>query len=292
MKAWQRAAALLCVSAVIFGVVWWGSGSITPALAQADDEGEIRMAVLMYHSINSNPKKSGTYVITPAAFEKDLTYLRDAGYHTVVMSDIIAYVQEGKPLPIKPVMITFDDGYYNNYLNAYPLLKKYGMKAVISIIVGETDRYSALCENRENYSHVTWNMVNEMIDSGAIEIQNHSYNLHKVTGPRRGICQKKGESEENYLESVGQDLKKAQDRIAEMTGWRPNTFTYPFGSYSGDSQTLLTELGFSASLGVEGRVYHLSRDPACLVRIPRYNRTNRTSAKRILEKALTVSTGN
>ena len=57
------------------------------------------------------------------------------------------------------------------------------MKAVISIIVGETDKYSELEENKENYSHITWDMVNEMMESGLIEIQNHTYNLHKTGKP-------------------------------------------------------------------------------------------------------------
>lgn len=286
MKVWQRIAVLLAVSAAVFGAVWWGIARIAPVLAQEQAEKGTSMVVLMYHAVNSNAKKVGDYVITPQAFERDLSYLQNEGYQTVVMSDIIAYVRDGKSLPAKPIMITFDDGYYNNYLNVFPLLQKYQMKAVLSIIVGETDRYSELNENRENYSHVTWEMVNEMIDSGYVEIQNHSYNLHKINGARRGISKKKGETTEQYLESVGEDLKKAQNRIEEMTGWRPNTFTYPFGSYSCDSQTLLEELGFAASLGVEGKVYHITRDPACLIRIPRYNRTCRVSAQSILEKAL------
>ena len=216
------------------------------------------------------------------AGETVVQYLQQQGYTTVVMSDVIAYVRQGTPLPEKPVMLTFDDGYYNNYLNAYPLLQKYQMRAVISIIVGETDKYSGLDENKENYSHLTWDMINEMMQSGLVEIQNHTYNLHKTGGNRRGVAQRRDESSEHYVETVGADLKKAQDRIEEMTGWRPNTFTFPFGSYSRNSQVLLEELGFTASLGVEGKPCRLSRDPACLIRIPRYTRTSAASAERLL----------
>ena len=240
------------------------------------------LPVLMYHGVHSNPKKAGDYVITPQALEEDLLYLQRQGCTTVVMSDLIAYVQQGTPLPEKPVMITFDDGYYNNYLNAYPLLQKYQMKAVISIIVGETDKYSELDENKENYSHITWDMINEMMESGLIEIQNHTYNLHKTGNPRRGAAQRKDETTEQYFAAVGADLQKAQDRIEEMTGWRPDTFTYPFGSYSRHSQELLEQLGFAASLGVEGKPCCLTRDPACLIRIPRYTRTSQKTAEELL----------
>jgi len=279
----RRQVAAAMAAALVLLIAGWQIGEqVAPAMALLSAEKELRMPVLMYHSIHSDPAKTGDYVITPEALEYDLQYLQQQGYTSVVMSDVIAYVQEGTPLPEKPVMITFDDGYYNNYLNAYPLLQKYEMQAVISIIVGETDKYSAIDENRESYSHLTWDMVNEMIESGTVEIQNHSYDLHHTTGSRRGVCQRGDETAEQYRKAVGEDLQKAQDRIEEMTGWRPNTFTYPFGSYSSGSEALLEELGFSASLGVEGRPFYLSRNAECLIRIPRYNRTGSTTAQQLL----------
>ena len=252
MTWWKRLLVMVLAAVLLISAVWWGSGRIIPAMRRLSVSQEVRFPVLMYHGVHSNPKKAGDYVITPQALEEDLLYLQRQGCTTVVMSDLIAYVQQGTPLPEKPVMITFDDGYYNNYLNAYPLLQKYQMKAVISIIVGETDKYSELDENKENYSHITWDMINEMMESGLIEIQNHTYNLHKTGNPRRGAAQRKDETTEQYFAAVGADLQKAQDRIEEMTGWRPDTSTYPFGSYSRHSQEQLEQLGFAATLGVEG----------------------------------------
>ena len=188
MTWWKRLLVMVLAAVLLISAVWWGSGRIIPAMRRLSVSQEVRLPVLMYHGVHSNPKKAGDYVITPQALEEDLLYLQRQGCTTVVMSDLIAYVQQGTPLPEKPVMITFDDGYYNNYLNAYPLLQKYQMKAVISIIVGETDKYSELDENKENYSHITWDMINEMMESGLIEIQNHTYNLHKTGNPRRGAA--------------------------------------------------------------------------------------------------------
>lgn len=282
MTWWKRFLVMVLAAVLLMSAVWWGSGRILPAMHGLSVTKEVRLPVLMYHGVHSDPKKSGDYVITPQALEQDLLYLQQQGCTTVTMSDILAYVQEGTPLPEKPVMLTFDDGYYNNYLNAYPLLQKYNMKAVISIIVGETDKYSEREENKENYSHITWDMINEMIASGLVEIQNHTYDLHKTGKPRRGAAQRKDETTEQYFAAVGADLQKAQDRIEEMTGRRPDTFTYPFGSYSRHSEELLAQLGFSASLGVEGKPFCLTRDPACLVRIPRYTRTSQKSAEELL----------
>ena len=169
MTWWKRLLVMVLAAVLLISAVWWGSGRIIPAMRRLSVSQEVRLPVLMYHGVHSNPKKAGDYVITPQALEEDLLYLQRQGCTTVVMSDLIAYVQQGAPLPEKPVMITFDDGYYNNYLNAYPLLQKYQMKAVISIIVGETDKYSELDENKENYSHITWDMINEMMESDIIE---------------------------------------------------------------------------------------------------------------------------
>lgn len=246
----------------------------------------IDLPVLMYHSINSKESKAGEYVITPAALREDLKWLTKNGYHTVVVQDLIDYVEQGVPLPEKPVMLTFDDGYYNNYLNAFPLLQEYRMKAVISIIVGETDKYSELDENRENYSHLTWEQIGEMMDSGLVEFQSHSYSLHKNTGgERKGISKKKGESAEAYQQVIREDVEKGQLRFVEMTGYAPTAFTYPFGAVSEDSYPVLEELGFRATLDAQGKLFRLTRDPECLRRIPRFNRRWGRTAQQIIEKA-------
>ena len=240
----------------------------------------------MYHSINSKESKAGDYVITPAALRGDLEWLKQNGYQTVVVQDLLDYVEEGTPLPEKPVMITFDDGYYNNYLNAFPLLKEYGMKAVVSIIVSETDKYSQLNENRENYSHLTWEQIGEMMGSGLIEFQSHSYDLHKNGGKRKGIGKMGGESTEAYQAAIREDIEKGQLRFVEMTEYAPTAFTYPFGKVSEDSYSVLEELGFRATLDAQGKIFQLTRDPECLRRIPRYNRPWGKTAEQIITKAM------
>lgn len=255
-------------------------------LAAAPAQEGIDLPVLMYHSINSKESKAGEYVITPAALREDLEWLTKNGYHTVVVRDLIDYVEQGVPLPEKPVMLTFDDGYYNNYLNAFPLLKEYQMKAVISIIVSETDKYSQLDENRENYSHLTWEQIGEMMDSGLVEFQSHSYCLHKNGGgDRKGISKKSGETTEQYQQAIREDVETGQLRFVEMTGYAPTAFTYPFGAVSEDSYPVLEELGFRATLDAQGKLFRLTRDPACLRRIPRYNRRWGKPARQIIEKA-------
>lgn len=287
-----RLVLVLGIAALAVWGSWHAGERIGPEVRAAvsavrtTQEEPIDLPVLMYHSINSRESKAGEYVITPEALREDLEWLTKNGYHTVVVQDLIDYVEQGVPLPEKPVMLTFDDGYYNNYLNAFPLLQEYRMKAVISIIVGETDKYSQLDENRENYSHLTWDQIGEMMESGLVEFQSHSYSLHKNgNGERKGIGKKSGETTEQYQQAIREDVEKGQLRFVEMTGYAPTAFTYPFGAVSEDSYPVLEELGFRATLDAQGKLFHLTRDPECLRRIPRYNRRWGKPARQIIEKA-------
>ena len=228
------------------------------------------------------------YVISPKLFEQDLKYLKKHGYTSILMSDLIAYVENGTPLPKKPILITFDDGYYNNYLYAFPLLKKYQMKAVISIIGKETDKNSRSGGGHATYSCLTWEQVQEMAASGLVEIQNHSYNGHKNTGRRNGVKRKSGESRQEYNTFLEKDLSKLQKKIQDATGTAPSTFTYPFGAVSRSSLKTVKELGFKASLGCEEGINTITKgDPDCLYFLKRYLRTPEKSSAnffRTLEK--------
>ena len=254
------------------------------SVATAPAEG-VAVSIIMYHSILDNPSRQGDYVITPAQFESDLRYLKENGYVTVVVADLIAYVKEGKPLPDKAVMLTFDDGYYNNYHYAHPLLTQYGMKAVISPIGVWSEHYSAHPSERDhdNYSHLTWEQLREMAQSGVWEIQNHSYDLHHIDGGQKGAAKRKGESDEGYRLRLKNDLTTAQTLLTEQTGVTPTCFAYPFGAISDASQGVLEELGFAASLSCEERTAVITRDPACLWRLGRYLRPANKDVATILK---------
>lgn len=86
----------------------------------------IDVPILMYHNICKSGGRTGRYIISVTEFENDLKFIAENGYTTVVMQDLIDYVYNGKKLPKKPVVLTFDDGYFNNYAYAFPLLEKRG----------------------------------------------------------------------------------------------------------------------------------------------------------------------
>lgn len=258
----------------------------TAAVATAPTDG-VAVPIIMYHSILGNPSRQGAYVITPQQFEQDLQYLRAEGYTTVVIADLIAYVKEGKPLPKKAVMLTFDDGYYNNYHYAHPLLKQYGMRAVLSPIGVWSEHYTAHPSERDhdNYSHLTWEQLREMAQSGVWEIQNHSYDLHHNDSGQKGAAKRQGESDEGYRLRLTNDLATAQQLLKEQVGVTPTCFTYPYGAISDTSQKVLADMGFVASLSCEERTSTLTRDPACLWRLGRYLRPANKDVATILNRS-------
>ena len=97
------------------------------------DTDSVKLPVIMYHSLLKDEKLQNDYTVSPTLFENDLKYLTENGYTTVVVKDLIDYVYGKKSLPEKCIMLTFDDGYNNNYTDLYPLLQKYNVKATIFI---------------------------------------------------------------------------------------------------------------------------------------------------------------
>ncbi len=267
----------LCVLVAAAVTVGLGQGLLLrrTAATSAPADAPVRLPIIMYHGIMDDVSRQGQYVITPAQFEADLQYIQAQGYTTVLMADVIRYVQDGTPLPEKPLVLTFDDGYYNNYLYAYPLLAKYGMKAVISPVCKWTEYYSDTPAESDHavYSHITWMEMREMAASGLVEIQNHSYDMHYAkAGKRKGTLKQKGESHAAYVDALRADLTTAQTHLANYAGVTPTTFVYPYGAICEEARAVVKELGFRASFSCESRMNRLTRDTACLYDMGRYLR--------------------
>ncbi len=246
----------------------------------------VNVPIIMYHSVLKNQKKLGKFVISPTQFEEDLKYLKENGYETVFMSQLIDYVYNKTPLPEKPVVLTFDDGYYNNFLYIFPLLQKYNCKAVISIVGAYTDLYTQTPDENADYSHLSWDNVNELMDSGLVEFQNHSYNMHSTDKGRNGTKKKLSESADDYEKALTDDLTLLQNEFVEHTGYTPRVFTYPFGSVSNASFDIIKKLGFKASLSCENKTNYIKQgDKECLYMLNRFIRTSNKSLNSILKNA-------
>lgn len=270
---------LMCLTTVILSIF------ILTSLSGASEisENAIKMPIIMYHSVLKDKSSQNDYVISPDLFESDLKYFKENGYTTVTVNDLIDYVYSDKLLPQKCVMLTFDDGYYNNYKYVYPLLKKYGAKAVISPIAKLSEDYTAVGEENANYGHLLENNIKEMNESGFVEFQNHSYNMHSLT-PRKGIGKKYGESDENYRSAITSDISKAQDYLKNVTGKAPTAFVYPFGEENSTSLAILKEQGFLATLNCTEKLNYISKSPESLYELGRFRRDNSETTAQLMER--------
>ncbi len=233
----------LILSAFFFGV--YSAQYHRSAVAGVDED--VSLPIIMYHSILKDPLRTGDYVIPPDRLEADLAYLKEQGYTTIFISDLIAFVDQGVSLPEKPVMLTFDDGYYNNLVYLLPLLEKYKMKAVISVIGGLTDKFTDTPDPNPYYAHLTWDDIAVLEESGLVEVQNHSYALH-TDAQRKGAAKMENETAAQYRQLFSEDVSALQYKLYQKLGIYPLAFTYPFGEISPESVEVLKELGFRAAL--------------------------------------------
>lgn len=247
-----------------------------------EDKAVVELPILMYHSILKDESRAGSYVISPAELESDLAWLRDNGFETIVMQDLIAYVHDGAALPMKPVMLTFDDGHYNNMTYALPLLQKYHMKAVVSVVVDYCRQYSEKPDPNPNYAYLNWEDLKALTKSGCFEVQSHSYRLHTQSDGRKGANKKPGESEAAYRELFLLDAAKAHAMLEQYCGITVTAYTYPFGEHNPISEACLKEAGYAGSFSCREYVNHITTEPDCLFLLGRFNRPHNKSAEELL----------
>lgn len=282
-KTLAQMAATLTLFACILAVNTNFNGAA--AQTTAEMETGIQLPVIMYHSILKDQARAGQYVLSPDALASDLDYLKKAGYQTVSVAELLDYVDGTGDLPEKPVMITFDDGYYNNYLYAYPLLQERGMKAVVSVIGAETARYTETGQENAYWSYLSEERLREMEESGVFEIQNHSYDLHETNG-RKGCLKRRGEDDSAYRSLLTEDTQKAQALLADAGVAVPLCYAYPYGACNRETEEVLKGLGFRCTLGCSEKMNTITRNPDCLFLLGRFNRPSGISSSAFFAKVL------
>lgn len=269
-----------CLVIVMFFVICTAVfQTTTPVSMQAQP---VKLAVIMYHGLIDDTSKQNQYFIDTKYFEEDLKYITSKGYHTIFASDLTDYFEKGTPLPENPIMLTFDDGYYNNYAFAFPLLKKYNCKAVISPIGIAADQAENDTKQNTFYSQCKWSQLKEMQDSGLVEIQNHTYNLHHIDNGRSGAKNNPDEDFNAYKAMLTADLEQFNTRMYDELGTYPNSIVFPFGSFSSDTLTIVKEMNFKAAFDCEEKLNFLSSKDD-LFRIHRFLRPNNMSSNNFFE---------
>ena len=209
--------------------------------------------VLLYHHISENPADGMT--VSPETFEEQMRFLAENGYHAVTIRQMIDYVCHGGELPGKPVCITFDDGYLSNYEYALPVLERYGLNATvyaIGVSVGH-DRYYKDTQFGLT-PHFSFEQAREMISSGVIDVQSHTYDMHQwppfESGDRvrKNILPLEGESDADYAAAVNADMELYAQLAREELGREFTSLAYPEGAYTTFTEVLVHQAGIPVTM--------------------------------------------
>ncbi|KKQ40788.1 MAG: Polysaccharide deacetylase family protein [Microgenomates group bacterium GW2011_GWC1_37_8] len=174
-----------------------------------------RVAILMYHSVSDDNNEF--FTVSSKNFMSQMNYLYENNYVILSLHDLIEYINSKKKIPKKSVVLTLDDGYEDNYLTVFPMLKKYNFPATIFLITG-------LVGNK-NYSNrgiklpmLDWGQIQEMHSSGLIDFQPHT-----VSHPRLSI---------SLPNEVIYEMEDSKKEIERRLGKKCTLFAYPKGDYN------------------------------------------------------------
>ncbi|MEG1460451.1 MAG: polysaccharide deacetylase family protein [Oscillospiraceae bacterium] len=247
------------------------------------EEAGTRLPIVMYHHLSEKPRLLNQHVLGVWEFENDLKYLRDKGYESISLGELLAWYEGNFEMPERPVLITFDDGFESTGVYAVPLLEKYGFNAVVAIIGSVADTYTQNPDHMLDYSYLSWEAIRELAEGGTVEIQCHTDNLHKYDA-RHGAAMKKGESLEDYRALLTADLNLCMEKAAANGVPMLKTLAYPYGSFSGETMEIIRGLGFKAGFTCDEQVNVLSGNSAELFRLHRFNRPSGISSESFFER--------
>ena len=208
---------------------------ITPSAKPFAIPEDLDVPVLMYHAVSDYMWGINELFVSPSEMEKQLAHLVENGYDPIWFEDL-AHAEDYN----KPVILTFDDGYDDNYTELYPLLQKYQVKATIFVI-----------GNAMGTSHkMTQEQVKELSDSGLVSIQSHGYTHNNMDAM--------GEEELEF------ELGETWRVLTRVTGKIPSVLCYPSGKYN--STTLeIAKTYYNFGLKMNGNLYNTSEDDPYLV---------------------------
>ncbi|MFL5746721.1 MAG: polysaccharide deacetylase family protein [Niastella sp.] len=175
------------------------------------------LPVLNYHNISVG-NNYDWHNVTTGQLRKQFEYLNKNGYTTIFISDLLEYVEQKKPLPAKPVMITLDDGYRDNFTNLYPLLKEYNIRANIFLVAG-------FIQSPDN-KHLSPNPMGEFMyvdealemSKDLVQFGSHSYSHQSYAALS--------------LPEIEIDLRKTKERLQELGIPVQPCHAYIYGAYN------------------------------------------------------------
>lgn len=238
------------------------------ALARIARDPDHEPVVLAYHEI---AEPSGAvipdYAVTPEAFEEQLRWLVSHGYHFINVDQLLAARRGKARLPLRPVLLTFDDGYRSTYTAAFPILRRFHAPAVLALVGRWLEPASGVVpfgdERLQRDRLLSWEQIRQMQDSGLVEVASHSHDLHHgIPGnpqlnsmpaavTRRYVPGRGYEDEPSYRARLRTDLAVNNALLLRRLGRSPRVMAWPYGRYNAATIAVAEELGMPVALTLD-----------------------------------------
>lgn len=185
--------------------------------------------ILVYHIVRpayeSDSADVRALAQTPEIFDAQMQYLQDTHYHVISFASLENYLRGKEPLPDKPIVITFDDGWHDQFEYAFPILKKYGYSATFFVFTNSIGKRGFL----------SWDNLKELMAS------NMTIGSHSRTHPYLTRI-----TDQTKLRS---EIYESKETLEKNLGVTINQFAYPFGQYNADIIDLVKEAGYTSGRG-------------------------------------------
>jgi len=206
--------------------------------------------VLMYHRFGEDRYPSTN--IRVEQLEAQLEHLRDGGYTVVPMTDLVAALTDGDPLPDRAVVLTVDDAYRSVYEVAFPRFREFGFPFTVFVATDPVD------DRLPDY--MTWDQMREMGAAG-VTFANHGASHMSL------IERREGERDADWRARVQADLESARQRLSQELDVIATVFAYPYGEYDTTTASIVRDMGYLA-FGQQSGAIGPSSDPRALPRFP------------------------
>jgi peptidoglycan/xylan/chitin deacetylase (PgdA/CDA1 family) len=203
----------------------------TPFVTAPPPNGEALVPILMYHHIADLPMDATelrmTWTVSPRNFDAQMQWLARNGFRTISMAQLVAHLKQRQPLPAKPIIISFDDGWQEQYTTAFPILTKYGLSGTFFVYIRPLD----------HTEFMTWAQLQELVAAG-MDIQSHS-----LTHPHlRALAP----------DAAYKEIAESKALLEKRLGKPVIAFCYPFGEYNHTIIEMVKRAGYESAVTLAG----------------------------------------
>ena len=199
--------------------------TVPPTATYPPPPESVNVPILMYHYVSELPPDADVYrrdlTVLPERFEAQLHYLFREGYQTVTLADVHARLSTGKPLPARPIVLTFDDGYKDAYTIVTPLLQQFGFVGEFFVL--------ATPAHYEAEPYLTWNEMHEMATAG-MSMQAHGRDHVDLTN--------------RTYDFLVYQILGGREAVEAHTGVPVHFFCYPSGRHDADAEAVVASAGY------------------------------------------------